>query len=346
MKQQTNNTFDLSYTTRGQLHELFNNIFARNGKLYGGFVRNCVIPNYIEHKNFNIHGDPIYKFKDIDVWLKSLSDLVSILSRYHSEDKVIDLILKSKNTAGGDLYEFTVHRFNFCNNMFTPTKLSKDEEFYPENNGFTIEFIVLDKCPVNDFYINMLTVSNMTANSIELNSENHMCEMRDLINQISCRTIDIIPSYFDKLMSQGMGMGMAHKLRLLNRYLMRGWYIRYEDKTWGFGNFEKSTTLSYSFQSDFSKLVRSFKFNDRNTFDHDCNIFIEKYTPLTKGTEIVSNCSNNPRKIVHDSLDKTLDLLDNNPKLFNLNTKLTSSPCELRIGEKIYKITIKVEGCK
>lgn len=346
MKQQTNNTFDLSYTTRGQLHELFNNIFAQNGKLYGGFVRDCVVPNYISHKNFNINADPIYKFKDIDVWLKSLSDLVGILGRYHSGDKVIDLISKSKNTAGGVLYQFTVYRFNFCNNMFTPTKLSTGEDFYSENNGFTIEFIVSDKCPVKDFYINMLTVSNMTANSIELNSENHMCEMRDLTNQISCRTIDIIPSYFDKLLSQEIGMGRAHKLRLLNRYLMRGWYIRYEDKIWGFGNFEKSTTQSCSFQSDFTKLVRSFKFNNRNTFDHDQNIFIEKYTPLIKCPKIVSNYSNNSRKTVHDSLDQTLDLLHNNPKLFSSNSKLTSSPCELKIGEKIYKIKIKVEGCE
>lgn len=337
MKTQLSTTFDINLQTRTQLSTFFKIIFEYNGILYGGFVRDCVVPNYINHKNFNIIKDPIYNFKDINVWVTSLSDLVDILSRYHDMDNIIDIISKSQNIADGDLYELTVYRFNFCDDKFEPTKFLKD--FCSDNNSFIIEFIVSNECPVNDFYTNMLMVRNMTENSIMFRSGSTKNNIGPLIRSIQNKLLEIKPFYLNKLVDH---QGCVHRSRLLNRYLARGWRIRYNDKI---------LNLNYpvrfpEIDADFEKILSSFKNDNKNTFDIVYKAFEKKWkkwnlTP--KYENKAESFSDKPVNILDESLCDTLDLLNSNHDLLNSKIKLTSVPYELNIGGKKYKIYIKVE---
>lgn len=254
--------FDLNQFTRNQLSYLFKKIFDCNGNLYGGFVRNCVIQNFINHDYFDIFNDPIYKFKDIDVWFQSEHDLENLLNFFHDHNEIKELISKSAMNSGGDLYEFNVHKFYFVNNKFKPTKKSKSEDFYNKKQGLSFEFIVSNKCPVNDFYINTLIITQMDCCSITLCAKNDLFDEKSLVEQINNKVIDIMPSYFDKLLNN---LSYKHTGRLAFRYLGRGWSVKHKNKI--INSLPKEIIKKFDYKLGFDTLISSFKNDEKENFE-------------------------------------------------------------------------------
>lgn len=171
--------------------------YKNGGQVFGGYVRDFLVPKY---KN-----KPTSNFKDIDIWFRSEENrekfITEMGNRIKSSERLDDL--------PEDLYDF------------------KRRNLYLYSYGVpiaSIDLIVDETIPVNDFNVNFLTYQNGNFKSYYYQSEDYL--MDAIIN----KNIEITPKYYEKILSPN-DRSHKHKTRVEKRYFERGWKIVLPDGT-------------------------------------------------------------------------------------------------------------------
>ena len=183
---------------------------AYDGKIYGGFVRDVIIPR-INDLNCTV------SFKDIDIWFS------------HA--------IYSKAFINSLEYNLKIEKGSFLDRDLDYSKTSKDSKFsrrqyriYSENGDkflFHIDVITSDKLPVNDFFVNTITYNYINNEFVK--SDN--CDLRAITNKIAMMFGDynpVSPMYYERI----------------NRiFFSKGWTVRCKSKHQRLSDFVKKENL-------------------------------------------------------------------------------------------------------
>jgi hypothetical protein len=168
-----------------------------NGKFFGGYVRDVIVPRMKDPK-CNV------SFKDVDIWFRTDKDA----------DNFVELM---KNT-------FELHRGLFPRENNSTEYKFKRTQYYVLNNvcNFNIDVVVSEKFPVNDFNVNLLTYYIIDGvkvlKSMGFNNKDFLIEC------IHKKETFILYSYVEQLNSKDH-RSRAHIKRFNERYIAKGWTI-------------------------------------------------------------------------------------------------------------------------
>ena len=186
-------TFETEYVLT-RVFACLNIAGKHDGRVFGGFVRNVVVPR-MQNPNCPV------KFKDVDLWFQTQAAADAFVAEMGA--KFVEA--HSFNIAPGNpIYKFA------------------RKQYHLREDGICvawIDVIVSDKLPVNDFNVNELTViyRNGTA-CIE-------DPTRTLVDAIQAKRARMLPEYVEILKSNDYGRSNAHIQRFNNIYLNQGWTV-------------------------------------------------------------------------------------------------------------------------
>lgn len=104
-----------------------------NGRVFGGFLRNVLIPRY--------YNDPCPGYKDVDIWFTNKEQADFFVKEMNSK---LAKIMPKMNTSVS--YPFTREQYYLLEINGTIG-----------NNSLIIDVIISKECPVNDLNVNTLT---------------------------------------------------------------------------------------------------------------------------------------------------------------------------------------------
>lgn len=171
---------------------LFNFLFyisRCNGYVYGGFVRDFLVPVLIYGQNV-VSVD----FKDIDIWFSNQSQADDFVNSFNQKQKLVQLI---------ELYDSPGREEYGCGGSFTRKKLNFCFEHKPL---FLVDVMVARQLPVNDFSVNLLMFKakdpNFTNASLswfsvgeDYDGEYYKYSPLILIEMIAVKNTDLLKGY-------------------------------------------------------------------------------------------------------------------------------------------------------
>jgi hypothetical protein len=166
------------------------------GKVFGGFVRDVIVPiNYGRRDNLS--------FKDVDLWFRDEKDANSFITEMGNKFQKQILVGEGQK----DSYEFYRTQYHLiC-------------------YGFTLAFfdiIVSVDIPVNDFDVNMLTYQITEDGTFKPKAYGeHSTDL--LIAKIKSRTAGVLSSYNKSPLMKTMRITRTNQ-----RYIKRGWSVMYK----------------------------------------------------------------------------------------------------------------------
>ena len=165
-----------------------------HGRVFGGFVRNVIVPRM---KDPNC---PV-KFKDVDLWFRTRDAADAFVAEMGASFREATGFAIA---PGNPIYKFSRKQYHLIKDGICVA---------------WIDVIVSDTLPVNDFNVNELTVCycNGTA-CIE-------DPTRTLIDAIQAKRARMLPEYVQILKSNNYGLAQAHRSRFYRIYLSQGWTI-------------------------------------------------------------------------------------------------------------------------
>lgn len=196
---------EFSQQTIAKINKVIDIAYAHDGKIFGGYVRDVIIPRL---------KDPSRKvyFKDVDIWFADKSKADEFINAMQHKYQIVHMLrhdIKEKDV----IYPFT------------------REQYHLSKNGKCLawfDVVISDKFPVNDFDVNnfyyfkgQLTLGNFGYNAAKLIDAIHRKEMK------------ITPEYYQKATKIRDSMDYTSVMctsRIFSRYLNNGWSIIYNGK--------------------------------------------------------------------------------------------------------------------
>ena len=172
-----------------------------NGKFFGGYVRDVVVPR-MKDPNCDV------SFKDVDIWFtndKAAEGFVEVMKITEGMHAWQDPHL---NTSP----EYKFKRTQYC----VPNKAC----------SFFIDVVISEKFPVNDFDVNFLTY--YVADGIKVLNAMSGYFKNKLVESIHKKEARMSTSYAEELKPKNK-LSFGHKSRFNDRYIARGWTIIYND---------------------------------------------------------------------------------------------------------------------
>lgn len=218
------------------------------GKIFGGFVRDVIIP---KTSNPNLKCE----FKDVDIWFKTQIDA--------------DLFIKMVK----DVYEFVIVPDLSIDDNNMHYTFNRTQYHLLINNKIVCWFdIVVSECfPVDDFDVNFLTYSYYdNIESIESQSESF--DKDKLIQSIHKKKMIILPDYVKRLINRDNRN--IHISRINKRFFEKGWSIKYHDT-----HFPKPLTSDWIEDTFGSKTYENSRLNYDESESFNCSKEINNYIP-------------------------------------------------------------------
>ena len=160
------------------------------GKVFGGFVRNVVVPHT---QNFQ----ETFEFKDIDLWFKT--DEQADRFREAVGNKLVDGHLSGTSMGKFSRYLCSYVKYNTC--------------------LFTIDVMVAKKLPVDDFDVNTVTYSLTEDDEWVTDSPDH------LVKLIKDKKAVMLHSYVDKVKLDSSFGPKYYQERIERIFTSRGWTV-------------------------------------------------------------------------------------------------------------------------
>lgn len=168
------------------------------GKVFGGYVRDIILGNKINP----IIGED---FKDIDIWFISQEH-----ADYFIDSLKTNYIVKS---TGFDVEPGTVD-YTFARKQYA-IQLTESYDLW-------IDVVVSEIFPVDDFDVNCFVYYNGA-----ISCQNKNLDEEQVLTNINNKTMVMLPKYKNKFIDSDHGE--VHRCRIRNRYLDKGWIIKYDD---------------------------------------------------------------------------------------------------------------------
>lgn len=194
--------------------ELIRLASKHGGSVFGGFVRDVIVPLSIGHDSVRNESEleaypEIAKlsFKDVDLWFKSRSGMNSFIAEMAGR-------LAPSTSNWNSIYPCDLTRMKYSIRPNLPKTVQ-------------VDLICSEKCPVNDFDVNCLAYgivgNTWIANTIHPNA----APVSQLVSKITEKKAVMLPDYFDH-MSRHYKSRQSYNGpidRMVRRYLMQGWSI-------------------------------------------------------------------------------------------------------------------------
>jgi len=180
-----------------------------NGKVFGGFVRDILIP-------LN-SGTPLKEcgnFKDVDLWFTTLED-----AQAFANEKAVGLV--KPHMIGSNRYsvsDCSIYEFNVNHEL-----ISKGGEPI----AFT-DIIIAPDLPVNDFDINRIVAWRVGNGKIIMESLSDV-KLETLLDNAINKVVNMLPEYKDKININNYHSAVV-LIRIKTRYLDRGWKVMVDGK--------------------------------------------------------------------------------------------------------------------
>jgi len=213
-----------------------------NGKCYGGFVRDVLVPLSANKGNSNL----VSNWKDVDIWFTTETDMKSFIKDMGRKLKAVRYQQSITEERKNVLYNWPRNQYHL---------------YIWNVNVAWIDVIVSPELPVNDFDVNHLTYCyrpNSLFNSYiwgdcgDVTVEGNVKEFvtidyvqKCILNKVA--TMD--REYIDMLSDEEHGMDRLERVQ--NRYINRGWKVMVGER-----ELKLEFPLTKSTWSDF---VRNFK---------------------------------------------------------------------------------------
>jgi hypothetical protein len=203
------------------------------GRVFGGFVRDIVIP----HQTFGKNLRECENFKDLDLWFKKLEDLEAFAEEAKNYiDRKINFDtfrwdMKDSGRAHGVGIESNGGLYNF--NMFNVLLLDRDQ--IPISFA---DFVVSEEFPVNDFDVNQISFSSDPSSETGFMDFVIHEESANPFECIKTKTCHMSEEYLEKVchLKKARCDGITsnileyvHLARVKRRYMDRGWTVMYGD---------------------------------------------------------------------------------------------------------------------
>jgi hypothetical protein len=172
-----------------------------NGKFFGGYVRDVVVPR-TKDPNCDV------SFKDVDIWFTNGKDAESFVDVMKITEKMYEFKDPFLNTS--PKYKFK--RTQYC----VPNKAC----------SFFIDVVVSKDFPVNDFDVNFLTY--YVADGIKKLKTMGFNDIDCLVESIHKKEARMLISYAEVLKPENK-LSYGYAVRFNDRYIGRGWTIIYDD---------------------------------------------------------------------------------------------------------------------
>jgi hypothetical protein len=172
-----------------------------NGKFFGGYVRDVVVPR-TKDPNCDV------SFKDVDIWFTNGKDAESFVDVMKITEKMYGFKDPFLNTS--PKYKFK--RTQYC----VPNKAC----------SFFIDVVVSKDFPVNDFDVNFLTY--YVADGIKKLKTMGFNDIDCLVESIHKKEARMLISYAEVLKPENK-LSYGYAVRFNDRYIGRGWTIIYDD---------------------------------------------------------------------------------------------------------------------
>lgn len=235
-----------------------------DGKVFGGYVRDVVIPKMT---------DPRRKceFKDVDIWFKT--DIEADLFINDMKD-VYNFQIVPKLSIGDDNPHYEFNRTQY--------------HLFVENIVIWFDIVITECFPVDDFDVNFLTYCYKDNKEL-VECESKCFDKDQLINSVNKKKMIILHSYMEKLMIKFSRD--VHVSRINKRFLSRGWIIKYKNIY-----FPKPLTTLW-----INETFRYIKYKDGcnvicvkdNLETDDCSIDFKERSEIFEGKDDNLNGSNN-----------------------------------------------------
>jgi len=195
---------------------------TQKGRVYGGFVRDVVIPR-IHIPNCKV------SFKDIDIWFKTSNDSKAFVNALELALNIQKHSFLDRSLDYPDSFKFTREQYR----VYSPD----GSEFL-----FHIDVITSHKLPVDDFNVNTITYKYEKNNFY--NCKHEAIELF-IINKIACM-----------LENYNIKGGYKHFERINRIFFKKGWIVRCTKKNEMLSDFIKKENLNikeinYSFYYDY-----------------------------------------------------------------------------------------------
>jgi hypothetical protein len=176
-----------------------------NGRVFGGFVRDVIVPR-LTNPECEVH------FNDVDIWFTKQEEADAFI-------KDVNVFLESMENTKLYSSEHRVIKPGTLHYTFGRTQyhLYKGEKFVS-----FIDVVVSDVIPVDDFDVNCLTFHYTDGEKIPKSFSENSAIM--LIFNINNKQVTMLPSYVKKLIS-GELSDMVFEKRVTNNFLKKGWKV-------------------------------------------------------------------------------------------------------------------------
>lgn len=185
-----------------KINKVLDIAYKHNGKLFGGYLRDVIIPRM---------KDPSCKvlFKDVDIWF---TDEYKACDFIEAISKKYDFKHYPRITIGDD-YPFTRQQYH----------LYKDGKCLA-----WFDVVISKEFPVDDFDVNFLSYYNSS-----FTSHHKSITVTQLVDNIYRKEMTITEEYYQKVTKSSYPdkcKSMHYATRIHNRYLQNGWTIIHNDK--------------------------------------------------------------------------------------------------------------------
>jgi len=173
-----------------------------DGKVFGGYIRDVVVPKM---------QDPLCKcqFKDVDIWFKTDIDA--------------DMFVNDIK----DIYNFQiVPSFTLENTTLHYAFGRTQYRLRIDNIVISFDIVVSECFPVDDFNVNFLSYCYKDNKEV-IGSESQHFSKDLLINSINNKKAIILPSYVERLILKNNID--VHVCRINRSFLCKGWSIKYKN---------------------------------------------------------------------------------------------------------------------
>ena len=187
-----------------------------NGRVFGGYVRDVIIPR-------SINPSCDVKFNDVDIWFTTQEDADIFIENVGVFLKNLDIDFKLSSSGSLVPGEKNYKEFDGAHILYKFGRL----QYHLIHNKFLItwiDIIVSKTIPVDDFNVNCLTYCYQDGNKIPKSFGNESTEQ--LIKAISDKHATMLLTYVKKLISYPKYEWNFVK-RINNNFIKKGWLISY-----------------------------------------------------------------------------------------------------------------------
>ena len=196
--------------------------FNNNGEVYGGFVRDVIVPS-LNDPNCN------NSFKDLDIWFRDEKFSTLFVNALEYNFKV------QKSSYGSEDLDYS----KYFSNDFRGYKFSRKQyHIYSENEKkflFHVDVITSDNLPVNDFNVNAVTykyINSKFERCINFHCDTQIIIDNYIVNKIAFMVRDYNPE------------GFRYYERINRIFFSKGWIVRCIYKHDRLSEFIKSRELN------------------------------------------------------------------------------------------------------